>query len=230
VPEDAASGRYRLDLVPEPPLQQGGLWTLVRRVFQLGGTGVHLGRLDVITTQHVAPATPPPPPAEPPASHSMLATLGDQVRFLGYDLSADVVEAGQPLTLTLYWQALQPMDLSYTVFLHLLGPSNEIFGQKDSLPQDGTYPTSAWQPGEVVIDQRTFTVDPGAPPMTHTLEVGMYRLETLARLPVLDAAGQPVPDDRILLSEIRVLSVKSHAPAHLDLPFRVFLPLVENGP
>jgi mannosyltransferase len=230
VPEDAAKGRYRLELVPEPPLQQRGLWARLRRVLHLGGPGVHLGSLDVIETQRVVPATPPPPPADLPASHSMLATLGDQVRFLGYDLSADVVQAGQPLTVTLYWQALQPMELSYTVFLHLLGPSNEIFGQKDGLPQDGTYATSSWQPGEVVVDQRTFTVDPGAPPVTHTLEVGMYRLETLTRLPVLDASGQPVPDDRILLSQVGVLPTESHVPAHLDLPFRIFLPLVESGP
>ena len=33
----------------------------------------------------------------------------------------------------------------------------------------------------------------------------MYRLETATRLPVVDADGQPVPDDRVLLSEITVL-------------------------
>ncbi len=229
LPEDAASGRYRLELTPEPPLQQRGLGAFLRRVLNLGSTGVQLGSLAVTEPQSVTLATPPPPPADPPASHSMLATLGEQVRFLGYDLSTDKVLAGEALTVTLYWQALQPMDISYTVFLHLLGPENQIVGQKDGLPQNGTYPTSAWQPGEVVVDQRTFTVDPSAPLVTHTLEAGMYRLETLRRLPVIDASGQPMPDDRILLAQIELLPAEAHAPTRIDLPLRVFLPLVVDG-
>jgi hypothetical protein len=159
----------------------------------------------------------------------MLATLGDRVRFLGYDLHADSVRAGEPLTFTLYWQALTQMDESYTVFTHLLGPSGEIVGQEDSMPRQGAYPTMLWQAGEVIADSYSFTVAPDAPPGNAPLEVGMYLLETNTRLPVTDEEGQSVSDDRILLSEVKVLPAlpsPAIAPEKLHV---VYLPLVEAG-
>jgi non-ribosomal peptide synthetase component F len=136
----------------------------------------------------------------------MVASLGDRIRFLGYDLESDQVQAGEPLQFTLYWQALNPMNVSYSVFTHLLGPSNEIVGQKDGIPQDGAYPTTLWQPGEVVVDTYSFVVNDNTLAGEYPLEVGMYRADDGTRLPVADENGQPVPQDRLLLGPITVLS------------------------
>jgi hypothetical protein len=163
-----------------------------------------------LATLHVAiPSVPtdsplPPVPTGLSISHPMLATLGDEVRFLGFDLSSDSVRAGEPLSVTLFWQALRPIDIDYTVFVHLLDGSNLVVGQKDSMPGDDTYPTSAWQPGQVITDVRTVMVDPATAPGSLVLEAGMYRLETLKRLPVRDANSRLVPGDRILLSQVTV--------------------------
>jgi hypothetical protein len=228
LPENAPAGRYRVELVPEPPLRRRGVMAAVRSWLSSQDSGVRLGSLDVLPRPILAAATPPPLPTALAAESPMLATLGDEVRFLGYDLSADTVRAGEPLSMTLYWQALRPMDVNYTVFLHLLDPLNNVVGQRDSMPRDGTYPTSSWLPGEVVADVRTFTVDPAALPGPHVLEAGMYRLETLKRLTVRDADSQPVAGDRMLLSQITVLPGLPSITPYPPLLFRVYLPLVER--
>jgi hypothetical protein len=226
LPEDAPGGRYRLELLAEPPLQRTGVWATLRG--WLGGEepAVELGSIKVQAVPIGQPATPVPLPNDLDLSHPLLATLGDRVRFLGYDLDTESVHQGGEVSLTLYWQALRPMEFSYSVFTHLLGPSNQVIGQKDGVPQSGTYPTTLWQPGEVVVDRYSFLVNPDVPPGSYPPEIGMYRHETGVRLPVLDADGQPVPDDRILLPEITVLPAPVPTPSAVEGKHQIYLPLV----
>jgi hypothetical protein len=209
LPEDAPTGRYRVELLPEPPLQQNGVWATLRRTLSGSPVPLKLGEIEV-PQQSASPTLVPPSaiplPTDLMVSNPMIATLSERVRFLGYDLGSDQVQAGEPLQFTLYWQALNPMNVSYSVFTHLLGPANEIVGQKDGVPQDGAYPTTLWQPGEVVVDTYSFVVNADVPPGEYPLEVGMYRVEDGTRLPVTGENGQPVPQDRLLLGPITVLS------------------------
>jgi 4-amino-4-deoxy-L-arabinose transferase-like glycosyltransferase len=231
LPEGAPAGRYRLEVVPEPPLERTDAWATLRQWLGAASDGLRLGVVEVQAGpagQIALSGTPVPLPTGLAISHPMVATLGEQVRFLGYDLGTDPARAAESLSLTLYWQALRPMDVSYTVFTHLLGPSNRIVGQKDSVPQGGAYPTTLWQPGEVIVDTVDLAIAPDAPPGSHPIEVGMYRLETRKRLPVLDVDGQPVPDDRILLPEVPVLPALTPTPAILGPRHRVYLPLVRT--
>ena len=133
----------------------------------------------------------------------MPASLGDDVLFLGYDLMATGVEPGGTLRLTLYWQAKRQMDISYTVFTHLLDKDSRIGGQKDNIPCDGTRPTTGWVEGEVIVDEYDIVVQSDAPPGEYVIEVGMYEAETGQRLPVLDEGGQ-VQGDRVLLGKMVV--------------------------
>jgi len=131
--------------------------------------------------------------------HPLRANLGDFVSFLGYDLAETEVEPGGVLHLTLYWQARKKMDASYKVFTHLLDAQNRIWGQRDSIPVRGTYPTTGWLPGEVIVDEYEIPVKPDAPSGDYQLEVGMYDAETMERLTAVDERGQHLPDDRVLL-------------------------------
>ena len=110
---------------------------------------------------------------------------------------------GETLRLTLYWRALATMDTSYTVFTHLLDGANQVRGQQDNVPVNGTYPTTLWAPGEVIVDRYAITVDADAAPGRHAIEVGLYVAETGQRLPLLDAGGQVV-GDRILVAEVDI--------------------------
>jgi uncharacterized membrane protein len=144
----------------------------------------------------------------PPIAHPRRATLGGQIALLGYDLSHEpTLSPGDTLTVTLYWQALGPLEQSYTVFNHLMGPDGrlggQLGGQEDGLPVGGARPTTTWAPGEVIVDRYRMRLRPDASVGDYQLVVGMYRLETLARLPVQDAAGQP-SGDYVLLTTMRV--------------------------
>jgi hypothetical protein len=143
----------------------------------------------------------------PEVQHRIEAgNLGNKVALYGYDLSSQVLRPGETLHLTLYWQALEPMDIPYTVFTHLLDMTNQVRGQMDSQPQGGARPTTGWVPQEYLRDEYELTLEADAPPGEYTIEVGMYDASTpeFRRLPLLDAAGD-VLDNRIMLdTRIRV--------------------------
>ncbi len=160
-----------------------------------GVTVLSLGSLqvEVVERQFVVPEI----------AHPLHINLGDQVELLGYDLESKTVQAGDSLHLRLYWRALTEMAESYTVFTHLLDGANQVWGQKDSPPLGGQYPTTLWMAGEVVSDEYLIPVKDDAPMGEYNIEVGMYRLGTGERLPVLDETGQVV-GDRVLLGPVTV--------------------------
>jgi hypothetical protein len=147
------------------------------------------------------------------------ANLGDQVRLLGYDLvngrrgggepgeGRVEVKPGDSLHLMLYWQALAPMDVSYTVFTHLLDGNNVIWGQHDSVPGGGSLPTTGWVVDQVIEDPYVITVKPDAPAGDYRIEVGMYDAATGQRLEVLSAAEESVGDRVLLLGADEVIAI-----------------------
>lgn len=133
--------------------------------------------------------------------HVVNARLGDDFILLGYDLESPQVRPGEAIHLTLYWEAANKPTEDYTVFVHLLDADGQLVAQQDNQPQNGMYPTNFWDAGERVQDEYTLAVDPG----TYTLAVGMYTLETLQRLPVVDASGRLLPDGLFLIEGIEIL-------------------------
>jgi 4-amino-4-deoxy-L-arabinose transferase-like glycosyltransferase len=128
--------------------------------------------------------------------------LGGKLALIGYEMTSPI-EQKAGLDLRLYWQALSEIDEDYTVFVHWLDEEGQIRTQQDNQPRNGTYPTGLWDEGEIVEDLYHLTVPAGlltdqAPVL---LAVGMYRLETLERLPVFDENGQRLAGDQIILKE-----------------------------
>jgi uncharacterized membrane protein len=121
---------------------------------------------------------------------SLQANFGNQMELRGYDVS----QTGQDLAVTLYWQALAPMPVDYTIFVHLLGPDGQLVAQHDGGPWwEVSIPTSTWQPGEELRDQHALSLPPDLPSGTYRLQVGVYYWQTLERLPVIENST-PVND------------------------------------
>ena len=139
--------------------------------------------------------------ATPRVPQPVDADLGGMVRLLGYDAGPSEVRPGEEVHVRLYWRAHAPIAQSYTVFVHLLDRQEQVRGQYDGIPGQGTRPTDTWVTGEVIIDEIQFAVAPETPPGPHRIEVGLYLAATGARLSVLDAAGAP-QGDRVLLPQI----------------------------
>jgi hypothetical protein len=65
-----------------------------------------------------------------------------------------------------------------------------VIAQFDGQTTGGLYPTSAWLPGETIVDSYHLRLPPNLPAGPLHLSAGFYDLKTLARLPVT-RNGQP---------------------------------------
>ena len=119
--------------------------------------------------------------------------LGDAIELLGYDVDPQVNE----VRYRLYWRALTDGAEDFTIFAHLLDSTGAQIGQGDSQPFDGDYPTSMWRAGETFVEERSIPV---TAPAGTKLALGLYRLADGTRLPVIDATGQRVRDDQVIIS------------------------------
>lgn len=104
------------------------------------------------------------------------AVFGDSIALVGYDIDKPVAAAGESLGVTLYWKALKGDLPDLTVFTHLIhdGEPTVLYGQRDSQPVYGAYPTTAWQAGEVIKDHYEIAIDPNAPAGEYHVAVGLY--------------------------------------------------------
>jgi hypothetical protein len=133
----------------------------------------------------VAPATQL---AEGDIPNRLNYRLGDHIQLLGYQLTTE-----QPASLTLYWRAQAPPAAPYTVFIHALDAGGDVLAQFDGPPVHGLYPSDAWWPGQVIVDEHRLVL-PGS---AETLSLGLYDPASMARLLVTDRDGQAVPEDAI---------------------------------
>jgi hypothetical protein len=129
------------------------------------------------------------------------ANFDDKVALLDINLPSRQLAPGGTLPVQLRWQGLTNMVENYTIFLQVLNEQDQIVGQVDAWPLQGTYPTSQWAIGEIIEDPYEIQLSADLPPGNYRLQVGLYLLSTLRRLPVLDAQGQPL-DDKVNVSDL----------------------------
>jgi hypothetical protein len=130
-------------------------------------------------------------------------TFGDVAELIGWQVSPHTVEAGNDLTVTLYWKALGTTDKNYSLFLHIYGKEDTRVGQRDSYPGGGTFPTTQWRKGDRFAGQYRVNVGSWAEPGTYQLVVGMYDLYGGYRLQIQGgAAGQ---ENYYVLAEVQVV-------------------------
>ncbi len=118
------------------------------------------------------------------------ATVFDVAMLEGFDLGgAGEVTArpGARVPLTLYWRAAGPTPADLTVFVHLADPTDRTVAQADGPPAGGEWPSSAWVPGQIVIDRRDLVIPREAAPGPYRVRVGFYDPATAARA----GAGRP---------------------------------------
>jgi hypothetical protein len=129
-------------------------------------------------------------------------SYGGQLKLCGFNLDGEVFRPGEYIYLTLFWQGLTQMDKEYSVSLVLLTPSGDLIGQEDSYPGLGSYPTSQWNPGDVVADRCWVRVKPRArAPTVGWVGVSVYHLPTMERLP---AARDGLPAEQVFLQLVKV--------------------------
>jgi len=141
------------------------------------------------------------------------ATFAGHIRLIAFMVEApdNLGHGNSTLRLTLFWNALDRNQRDATVFVHLYGPDGRLRAQQDNQPVRGKYPTSAWQPGETIIDSYELQVPANLPAGPCTLAVGMYDAQTLER-----GYGQSFADNRVPLKTFNVVSINNLL-QHADL-------------
>lgn len=129
------------------------------------------------------------------------AKFGDRIQLIAFDL-----DQTKPLALRLYWQTNAKLERDYAVFVHLYSADGKLVAQKDSTPVNGIFPTTQWAPNETIVDAYEIAIPRDAPSGTYTLMAGMYDSQTQVRVPVVDSQGMPVPDSRVLLATVNLVS------------------------
>lgn len=169
----ATPGRYRLDL--QVVALDGG-----RALTAIGGferrRAVSLGE---ITVEDRPRAFTPPAPSTPTD-----AQFGPAIELVGYDLNAGQVQSGGSIQLTLYWHALTRPAGRYKIFTHLVDATDQLRGQRDLEPGDGTLPTNGWAAGEYVTTTLTIPIAADAPRGRYVLRLGLYDPVSGARVDV----------------------------------------------
>jgi len=143
------------------------------------------GYLQPLTTTFEPAATP-------------IAVMGDnQILVLDAQIEGDL-HSGRGAVAHVRWQALKPLDIDYTVFVHVIDEMGERVAQVDRLPQvwdeddiAELYATTQWRVGEVIEDHYAlrFAGDAG---QDYEVHLGLYDLETGNRM----EAGE---DDRVVI-------------------------------
>ena len=130
--------------------------------------------------------------------HATFVNFQDEIALVGFDFDRRVMQPGETLALTLWWEALSAPAQDYKVFTHLVLPPESVWAQEDDRPQDGNRRTNTWQSGERIEDHYTLTLPPDAPLGVYFVEIGLYDSKTGKRLQV------EFSDKGIVLGQVRV--------------------------
>jgi hypothetical protein len=124
------------------------------------------------------------------------ANFGGVVDLIGWQIRTPQVKAGAPVEVVTYWRPTTLSDREATMFTHMLGnePARPVLAQQDVLDVPSYY----WLPGDVFAQVHRFTVPGDARAGDYALEVGLYTPVDQQRLPVQDAAGNPIGDHVII--------------------------------
>lgn len=134
---------------------------------------------------------------------------GSTVQLLGVDLPSSV-ETGSSMPLTLYWTVDKTMAQDYTVFVHIVDSKGAKLAQRDTGPRSGTYPTSQWQAGDVVVDEAGLDLPADIAPGNYMLRVGLYLQSGNQAVGAFKQEGGPPGsgDDYVVLGPVAVQAAK----------------------
>ena len=112
--------------------------------------------------------------------HYAPVTLGDTLRYLGYDA---IVDDGQA-RLQLYWVPLRPVEGNYRIWMHAVTDSQDVLPRDRrengfmNLDHNPVQPSSSWVTDEVYVHTHEF----GMKEACYTMSFGFWRPEDGARL------------------------------------------------
>jgi hypothetical protein len=141
----------------------------------------------------------------PPHPQRMLgANMDDKLEVIGFDLAdergrlVDGISPGRTYHMRTYYRVLAPVTSEWEAFIHIDGYHRRHNG--DHKPMNGKYPMSLWLPGDLLMDDHEFKLEPNFTPGSYTIYFGLFVGDT--RLKV--KSGPNDGDNRINGGPLRV--------------------------
>ncbi len=131
------------------------------------------------------------------------ARFSEPLRLEMAELASASLRPGDALVMILHWRAMGRVSKDYTVFVHLVNARGELVAGYDSRPKNGDTATSRLTADQWVTEGIAIPINSDIHPEQYDIEIGLYDLNTLERVSVLDKNGEPI-DDKIVIGPIRV--------------------------
>jgi hypothetical protein len=133
--------------------------------------------------------------SKPEPEQPFVGNYAHRIALLGWD-------APRNDRLTLYWQALRPLDRDYQLSLVLEDADGKEWGRWDGRPAGYDYPTQRWREGKAVFGRYDLPWPAGAPAGEYYVTLAIYDSENPSGLDVMDVADNPA-GKRVRLGPIR---------------------------
>jgi len=142
--------------------------------------------------------------APPHPQRVLEANMDDKLQVIGFDLAddrgrlVDGISPGRSYHMRTYYRVLAPVTSEWEAFIHIDGYHRRHNG--DHKPMNGKYPMSLWLPGDLLMDDHEFKLEPNFTPGSYTIYFGLFVGDT--RLKV--KSGPNDGDNRINGGPLRV--------------------------
>jgi hypothetical protein len=186
------AGPYQIDL--------RGVITPAEALYQLAGRadGVYLSRYTLDGRFALLWAGTRAPAAGKQAEGCEMAVWAETACLQ----AAAVTPQPEGVVLRLTWLSLAAAEANDTIFVHLSQPGRPPIAQADGDAWLGMLPLSAWQPSDLIQEQRVIPLPEPLAPGEYVLRVGLYNRETGERLPGRTPTGEPLPNDAFTAGQL----------------------------
>jgi hypothetical protein len=142
--------------------------------------------------------------APPNPQRRLDVNMDDKLEVIGFDLAdergrlVDGISPGRSYHMKTYYRVLAPVTTEWEAFIHIDGYHRRHNG--DHKPTNGKYPMSLWLPGDLIVDDHEFKLEPNFTPGSYTIYFGLFVGDT--RLKV--KSGPNDGDNRVNGGPLRV--------------------------
>ena len=150
-----------------------------------------------------------------------VANFGDKLDLLAVDIPSAEIN-GPLLTIKLYWRLHgAPLEGDYSSIIRMRDPQGSVVAEARSFAPGGLA-TSNWLPGAYIEDVIRLEVPPFTPqlPESYTFDVGLYDVESLRALSLINAAGDP-QDVEYQIAQLPLRWSEPSAEAHPLRPLHI---------
>ncbi len=174
---------------------------------------------DESSKQRIASHILTAPPTQ--LSHSIGASLGKAIIYLGNTVDAKSVTPGGSFSITHYWKVVSKVDSGWQPFIQIIGAhgSDHSHPEQANAPpswMQQAYPISQWKPGQIIVDRQVIELHSDWRSTAFIVVVGLSRGgERIEVSPVAESGvGSENAPGQLLVAELAVTPRSSEYVVH----------------